>query len=275
MTWLVIARKEFEDALRSRMLWAIVVLIAGMTSLAAGVMVLVPGVDGDPISAIGAASQFAAMLVPIMALIAGYLAIAGERESGSLKVLLGLPPSRGEVLAGKFVGRSAVVGIGVAAGFAISGIVTYALYGVLPVLDFLGVTLLSALLGISFVGIAVGISATTAVRSRAMTLAVAAYLVLTLLWDMVPQGVHLVVTGSMPGPTVPGWFLFLQGASPSGAYNAVVQRVLMNTDAAISARLGGDVPLYLDAPVFIAILGLWMVLPLAFGYFRFRRADLS
>ncbi|MDZ7850465.1 MAG: ABC transporter permease subunit [Halodesulfurarchaeum sp.] len=102
-----------------------------MTSLAAGVMAPIPGVDGDPVSAIGAASQFAAMLVPIMALIAGYLAIAGERESGSLKILLGLPPSRGEVLAGKFLGRAAVVGIGVAAGFAISGVVTAALYGVL------------------------------------------------------------------------------------------------------------------------------------------------
>lgn len=275
MTWFIIARKEFEDALRSRMLWAIVVLIAAMTSLAAGVMVLIPGVAGDPVSAIGAASQFAAMLVPIMALIAGYLAIAGERESGSLKILLGLPPSRGEVLAGKFLGRAAVVGIGVAAGFAISGVVTYALYGVLPVIDFVGVTVLSAVLGISFVGIAVGISATTAIRSRAMTLAVTAYLSLTLLWDIVPQGVHLVVTGSMPGATVPGWFLLLQGASPSGAYNAVVQRVLMDTDAALSARLGGEVPVYLDAPVFIAILVLWTVLPLLIGHLRFRRADLS
>jgi ABC-2 type transport system permease protein len=275
MTWSVIGKKEFEDALRSRMLWAIVVLIAAMTSLAAGVMVLVPGVSGDPVSAIGGASQFAAMLVPIMALIAGYLAIAGERESGSLKVLLGLPPSRGEVLAGKFVGRAAVVGIGVAVGFAISGVITYALYGEVPVLDFVGVTLLTAGLGISFVGIAVGISVTTAVRSRAMTLAVTAYLLLTLLWDMVPQGVHLVVTRSMPGATVPGWFLLLQGASPSGAYNALVQRVLMDTDAALSARLGGAVPAYLDAPVFLAIVVLWTVLPLLGGYLRFRRADLG
>ncbi|MDZ7850466.1 MAG: ABC transporter permease subunit [Halodesulfurarchaeum sp.] len=142
-------------------------------------------------------------------------------------------------------------------------------------IDFVGVTVLSAVLGISFVGIAVGISATTAVRSRAMTLAVTAYLVLTLLWDIVPQGVHLLVAGSMPGPTVPGWFLLLQGASPSGAYNALVQRVLMDTDAALSARLGGEVPAFLDAPVFVGILLLWTALPLVFGYLRFRRADLS
>lgn len=275
MTWAVIARKEFEDALRSRMLWAIVGLIAGMTSLAAGVMVLVPGIEGDPVSAIGAASQFGAVLVPIMALIAGYLAIAGERESGSLKILLGLPPSRAEVISGKFIGRSAVVGLGIGLGFAVSGVVTWALYGSVPLSDFLVVTVLSAALGISFVGIAVGISATTATRSRAMTLAVGVYLALTLLWDIVPQGVHLLVTGSMPGATVPGWFMLLQGASPSGAYNALVQRVLMETDVALATRLGGEIPAYLDAPVFLAVLVVWTAVPLLVGYSRFRQADLS
>lgn len=275
MTWPVIARKEFEDALRSRMLWAIVILIAAMTSVAAGAMSLVPSLEGDPVTAIGAASQFAAMLVPIMALVAGYLAIAGERESGSLKLLLGLPPSRGAVISGKFLGRAAVVGVGIGLGFAVSGVVTAAIYGSVPVGGFLTVIALSAALGISFVGIAVGISATTATRSRAMTLAVGVYLVLTLLWDLVPQGVHLLLTGSMPGATVPGWFLLLQGASPSGAYNALVQRVLMDTDVALSARIGGEVPVYLDAPVFLAVLLVWTVVPLLVGYHRFSRADLS
>jgi len=67
-----------------------------------------------------------------MALIAAYLAIAGERESGSLKLLLGLPPSRGEVLVGKFLGRSGVVAIGLVLGFLVSGVVTVAIYGGLP-----------------------------------------------------------------------------------------------------------------------------------------------
>ena len=190
MTWTVIARKEFADARRSLMLWAIVVLIAAMTSLAAVVMVLVPGVDGDAVNAIGGASQFAAMLVPIMALIAAYLAIAGERESGSLKILLGLPPSRGEVMAGKFLGRAAVVGVGIAVGFGVSGVVTALVYADFPLVEFLVVTGLSAVLGISFVGIAIGISAVTATRSRAMTAAVSVFLLLTLFWDLVPQGVH-------------------------------------------------------------------------------------
>lgn len=275
MTTLVVARKEFADARRSRMLWVIVALIASMTALAAGVVAVIPGAQGGPATAIGAASQFAGMLVPIMALIAGYLSIAGERESGSLKVLLGLPTTRGEVVVGKFLGRAAVVAVGVAAGFAVAGVVTALVFGTVPVVAFLGVVGLTAALGVSFVGIAIGISAVTATRSRAMTLAVGTYLALTLLWDLVPQGLHLILTGTMPGLTVPGWFLLLDGASPSGAYDVLVQGLLMSGNGALAARLGGEVPLYLHEGVFLLVLVLWTVLPVALGLRRFRVADLS
>ena len=273
--WLTIARKEFADALRSRMLWGIVAIIAIMTSLAAGISLLVPNVEGGAEMAIGGASQFAGLLVPIMALIAAYLAIAGERESGSLKVILGLPPSRGDVLFGKFLGRSGVVALGLVLGFVVSGVATAALYGGLPVLAFVGTTVLTVVLGVSFVGLAIGISAVTATRARAMTLAIAAYLGLTLLWDLAPNAVHLLLTGEMPGAVVPGWFLFLQGLSPTGAYNALVQQLLLGEGVALEARLGGPAPGFLDPVVFFGILVAWTVVPLVLGYLGFRRADLS
>ncbi|WP_254838904.1 ABC transporter permease [Natronomonas marina] len=275
MTWPTIARKEFADALGSRMLWGIVAVIAVMTSLSAGFSLLIPELEGSAVAAIGGASQFAGLLVPIMALIAAYLAIAGERESGSLKVLLGLPPSRGEVLMGKFLGRAGVVTIGLVLGFAVSGVVTAAIYGTLPLVAFVGTTALTALLGVSFVGIAIGISALTATRARAMTLAITAYLGLTLLWDLVPNAAHLLVTGEMPGGVVPAWLLLLQGLSPTGAYNALTQALLLGGGTAIEARIGGPAPVYLHPAVFLAVLLAWTLLPLAVGYLGFRRADLS
>ena len=257
------------------MIWGIVVIIAVMTSLSAGISLLVPNVEGGAEMAIGGASQFAGLLVPIMALIAAYLAIAGERESGSLKVILGLPPSRGEVLLGKLLGRSGVVAIGLALGFVVSGVVTAALYGGLPVGAFIGTTALTVLLGVAFVGIGIGISAVTATRSRAMTLAIAAYLGLTLLWDLAPNAVHLLVTGEMPGEVVSPWFLLLQGFSPTGAYNALVQQLLLGGGTAVEARIGGPAPAYLDPSVFLGILVAWAVVPPLVGYLRFRQADLS
>jgi ABC-type transport system involved in multi-copper enzyme maturation permease subunit len=275
MRWLTIARKEFDDALRSRMLWGIVGIIAVMTSLSAGLSLLIPEMDANAEMAIGGASQFAGLLVPIMALIAAYLAIAGERESGSLKVLLGLPPSRSEVIMGKFLGRGGVVALGIALGFVVSGVVTIALFDEFPATAFLGTTVLTVLLGISFVGIAIGVSAVTTTRARAMTLAITAYLGLTLLWDLAPMGIHLAATGEMPGSVVPAWYLLLQGLSPTGAYNTLVQSLLLGAQTTVEARVAGGAPAYLDVSVFLAILGLWAVVPLVIGYLRFKRADLS
>jgi len=270
-----IACKEFDDAVRSRMLWAIVVIIAVMTSLAAGVSVLVPDVESDPAMALGGASQFAGLLVPILALIGAALAIAGQRETGSLKVLLGLPPSRGQVLLGTFLGRSGVVAIGIALGFAVSGVVTAALHGGLPIGAFLGTVALTVVLGVAFVGIAIGVSAVARTRSRAMTLAVAAYLGLTLLWDLVPVVVHLAVRGTMPGQVVPPWLLLVEGLSPTGAYTALTQTLLLGGEVAVEARIDVAVPAYLHPGVFVAILVCWTILPLAIGAHQFERADLS
>ena len=74
-----IARKEFGDALRSRVVWGIVAVIAVMSSLSAALPLLVPEAGGGPEAAIGGASQFAGLLVPIMALLAAYPTVVGER----------------------------------------------------------------------------------------------------------------------------------------------------------------------------------------------------
>lgn len=271
MSTLVVARKEFADAVRSRTLWGIVAIIATMTSIGMGVSAFVPG--GTTVyAAIGGAAQFAGILVPIMALVAAYLSIAGERESGSIKVLLGLPPSRGAVLAGKFVGRSLVVVVGIVAGFAVAGLVSLVVYDAVPLVAFASVTLLSASLGVAFVGIAVGISAATSTRARAMTGSIATYLVFVLLWDLLPQGLYFLLHGQPPADTVPGWFLGLQALSPPGAYSGLIAAALAGPGWA--ARLSGPRPVYLEPWFLGALLVAWTLLPLLAGYRRFERADL-
>lgn len=277
MTWPVIARKEFTDAFRARILWAIGLLIGLLT---AGITVatrFIPGVEPSPLLGLGAATEFAAILVPIVSLVAAYLAIAGERESGSMKVLLGLPPSRGEVLIGKFLGRSGVVALGLGLGFAIAGVGTLVAYGSLPLVAFAGTTLATAALGVVFVGVAVGVSAATRTRARAMTISIGLYLVFVLLWDLVPQGTYFLLHGEAPGATVPGWFLGLQALSPVGAYSALVTGVLAAVDTGLpglAARIAGSFPVYLEGWFLLALLVVWTVVPLALGYRRFRRADL-
>jgi ABC-2 type transport system permease protein len=278
MTWRVIARREFRDAVQSRALWAVVALVAVMVAVTALVPLAIPAFESDVLSGLGAATEFAAMLVPIVALVAAYLAIAGERESGSIRILLGLEPRRWTVLAGKFLGRSAVVVVGLGVGFAVAAVPTWAAYGGLPVAAYLGIVALTCALGVAFVALAVGASAAAATRGRAMTLGIAAYLALALLWDLVPQGAHLVIEGSAPGGSVQGWFVLLQGLSPSGAYGTLVRAVVHATDPAfpgIATAVAGPTPAYLDWPVFAAVLLAWTVVPLVLGGAAFQRDDLA
>ena len=278
MSWQVVAVKEFEDAVRSRLLWGLVAVVTVMVGLTSLVPLVVPGFDGNVVVGLGAATEFAAMLVPIVALVAAYLAIAGERESGSLRLLLGLEPNRGTVVLGKFLGRSGVVAVGLALGFAIASVASFLVYGTLPLVAFLAVVGLTVALGVAFVGIAIGISAATATRSRAMTLGIGVYLVLALLWDLLPQGAHFVVEGGPPSSTVPAWFVLLQGLSPSGAYSVLVTAALRLAEPSLpgtGALLGGPVPFYVQWWVFVLVLLAWTVVPLLLGYWTFTRADLD
>ena len=278
MSWRVIARREYRDAVQSRVVWSVVALVAVMVAVTSLAPLAIPQFEANVLSGLGAATEFAAMLVPVVALVAAYLAIAGERESGSIRVLLGLEPRRGTVVLGKFLGRAAVVVVGLTAGFALAAVPTAIAYGGLPVVAFAGIVALTCALGVAFVGLAVGVSAAAATRGRAMTLGIGAYLALALLWDLVPQGAHLVVEGAAPAGSVPGWFVLLQGLSPSGAYSALVQAVVHATEPSfpgIAGAVAGSTPAYLHWAVFVVVLALWTALPLLAGYVTFARSDLG
>ena len=284
MSWSVVARKDFADAVRSRMLWGIVGLFAVLMAVAA----LVPNLlgDGGPVLGYTIAANLAETLIPVTALVAAYLAIAGERESGSIKILLGAPHSRRDVTIGKLVGRAGVVVVGVVAGFLVAGVVALVVYGDVAPAEFVSVTLLTAALGVAFVGIAIGISAATSTRSRAMALAVGLFFVFALLWDLVPLALTYLRTGSLPTPgaTVPAWQMLVQHLNPSVAFGQLVDAALGGADApgtgggggaaALSGEVAGPVPFYLEDWFMFVILGAWTVVPVVLGHLRFRDADL-
>lgn len=283
MSWSVVARKDFADAVRSRMLWGIV----GIFAVLMGVSALVPSLLGDDAAVVvgySTAANLAETLVPVTALVAAYLAVAGERESGSIKLLLGAPHSRSDVTLGKLVGRAGVVVVGVFAGFLVAGVVAVAAYGELAAAEFVSVTLLTAALGLAFVGIAVGISAATATRSRAMALAVGVFFVFALLWDLVSPALTYLRTGNLPTPgaTVPAWQMLIQRLNPSRAFGQLVDTALAGAEvagaggqqAALAGQVSGPPPFYLEDWFMLVILGAWTVIPVVLGHLRFRDADL-
>jgi ABC-2 type transport system permease protein len=272
MTWQAVARKDFADAIRSRSLWAVAGLFVVVTTGSSLLVTLLSVRSGSAAESIVGLTRLlkllAGVLVPMTAVLVGYRAIVGERETGSIKLLLSLPHERRAVVLGKLVGRSLVVAVAVLAGFGLSTALAVVFApSAFPV--FVGVTVVTLLFAVAFVAIAVGLSAASGSARRAATGAFGAFVVSNILWQRIP-GIYGAVTGS--GGATPAWIYFIQRLSPSGAYNGAY--TLFAGTRSLEAAIGGPVPPYLSWWAAVAILVGWVVLPTWLGYRRFERADL-
>lgn len=294
MTWQAIARKDFQDAVRSKWLWALSAIFFGL--FVGSAYLIGSGVESQGKQALTSevfvptlGNRVVALIVPIVAIVVAYSSIIGERESGSLKLLLSLPHSRQDVVAGKALGRSTVLALPILVGMLLAAVVLV-FYGInleaLKYLAFIGLTLL---LGVVFVNIAVGVSAAASTNRRAMLGTVGLYVVFTMLWTQVRR--VLVVFNDKLGMgwenmTLVKYGLFLKFFNPIRAYESLVTRLY--TDGVLGARLYGagrmqrqiisqqfgDVPFYLSDWVVLAQFVLWLLVPAALGYLVFKDADL-
>src|SRR3972149_4062056 len=107
----VIATKEFRDRIRNR--WVIAVAII-FTAFALAIAYFGSAQQGEVglrniEVTIASLVSLVIYLIPLIALILGYDAIVGERERGSLDLLLSMPITRLALLPGKFLGLSAAL----------------------------------------------------------------------------------------------------------------------------------------------------------------------
>lgn len=288
MSLALVARKDFQDAIRSRVLWLLSVLFvlfisAMVLAFSEFESFLAGGQPGAPPQ--GAAVNFnlylflagaTTLFVSVTALVASYKSVAGERESGQLKLLLGLPHSRRDVLLGKVVGRTGVIAVPLLAGFLVALGVAVVLGVDVVLAEYALFALLTALYALVYVAIVVGVSATTGSTTRATAGAISIFVVLEVLWEAVPTAVlfgYYVLTGQdVPTSTAayPEWFHVVTRLAPSTAYNAARNAVLPKS---ASVAVPGDSFLLNDWLGFV-VLAFWLVVPLAVGYWRFEVADL-
>jgi ABC-2 type transport system permease protein len=265
-----IARKDLADAGRSSALWAVAVLALVFTGGASLVMVLLTEMGTRQILRL--VSQLAVSTLPILALLAAKGSITQERESGSLRTLLSLPPSRDDVLLGKFLGRSVLVLVAALAGTLVTAVVIGVALGASGVGLVAALAALLGLMVIAYVAVGIGISAVAATDGRATALAVGFYILTVLLWTPIVRAITFVAAefGLVDASTesLPAWIRLLQIAVPSEAATAGYRAV------AAGQSLFGGAPLqsvWLPTLLLLA----WVVLPVVGGLLRFRRADLG
>jgi ABC-2 type transport system permease protein len=278
MSWTAIARKDFQDAARSKALWGLTALFVLFMGFMAYVYTLVQDSGGGELESLGLIFFLLSpvtLLVPITALVMAHKAIAGEVESGSAKFLLSLPHTRRDAIVGKAVGRSAVLCAAVVVGLVVAAGIIVALYDSFDALAYLGFSALVLVLAAVYTSIGVGLSAVTKDSGRATILAAGFFVFFELVWGLIPTGIYYLLNNEFaPGANPPEWYLLLNRIPPSSAFTGAVNGFLPGNTGTIGQLFPQNPPIYLTEWAGLATLALWTLAVVGVGYWRFQAADL-
>ncbi|MHA3980100.1 ABC transporter permease [Halovulum sp. GXIMD14794] len=214
------SRIEFLIALRNR--WVLIAtLMMALFSLVLSVAGSAPsgelGIDRLSVT-VASLTSLSVYLVPLLALLISFDAVAGEVERGTLPLHLTYPLGRGEMLAGKLAAQLAIVSLAVTLGYAVAALValqtsgTAALEG-LPAL--LRLIWTSVLLGAAFLSLGHAISSLARRPSAAAGMAIALWLVLIVLYDL---GLLAAIVADDGGSFTQQAFPWLLVANPADAF---------------------------------------------------------
>jgi Cu-processing system permease protein len=217
---MVISKKEFMDNVRNR--W--VLALSAIFMLLTIVMSYFGGASsgGDVEfqgfkATVSMMSTIAGMLLPIIAIMLGYASIIGERENGSMGVVLGCPVSRSDVIIGKFAGLGLVMLATIFLGFGISGLIVGALAGFADSLEYLFFMAMTFVFSMFFLGFSILMSTIANKRSTAIAGGLMVYFsgmiagtVLLGVWVASGGDMNAMMEGVMQIPPImpefPDWF---------------------------------------------------------------------
>ncbi|UPM44738.1 ABC transporter permease [Halocatena salina] len=277
-----IARKDFTDSLRTRSLWVITGLMTLLivstwwANMSSGVL---QQVDRPFTLAI---AQFSLWL-PLAAIGVGFKSIVGERSSGSIRVLLGQPCTRRDVVFGTYAGRSLILVASVLIPLLLLSVLVITDFGTIAYTEVLGGTLALLLYALAWIGMTVGVSSSVTSESRTIGLLIGIYALVEPLWtSFVLPLCSFIFTGSRQIPSQlaylrslkePTWYLYVNRLSPSNAFNAARHYV----PDLLEGLLHGTTVAGPHAPnVFgIVVLSVWMTVPVFIGYRRFKHTELG
>ena len=259
---LAVAAQEFRIGARNR--WVLLAaLILLVFALVLGLLGSAPsGTLGVGKLAITVASlaTLSVYLVPLLALLLGFDAIAGEVERGTLPLMLATPVSRGSVILGKFIGHLGVIALAIVLGFGIAGAAVMAISGegVAGLVPLARLIATSVALGAVFLAVSYMISAGTAQIGTAAAIAVAVWLAAVVLYDLGLLGVLVLDTDGGFARTAFPWLLL---ASPADAFRLFNLASLDVGNAATGLASATD-KLPFPPVLGLVSLALWLVLAL-------------
>jgi Cu-processing system permease protein len=269
VTYILLA-KELRDAVRSRWLVAYGLTFA---VVALALALLQPGG--------GAATQgfsrttasllnLCLLLVPLLALMVGAGSVAGERERGTLSTLLAQPLSSTELLLGKYIGLMFAIWIAVALGFGVAGLLLALLRPIADVGAYLLFVGLAGILASAMLSIGIAISVLATNRVKALSIAMLAWFVLVLLYDLAAIGIAVAVTSS-------GWTLLLATLLNPVEAVRILAVFSLEPDLHVLGPMGAYLHTKLGVLQSVLVLSVsivaWVLAPLAAAAAMFNRQD--
>ncbi len=269
---LIVAGKEFRDGLRNRWIIAITVIFALLSlglayfGAAASGRIGFTSLDTTIISL----ASLAIYIVPLIALLLAYHTVVGEEEQGTLLLLLSYPLGRGQLLAGKFLGHSGIIGISSLLGFGSAGIVMVFFSGEIDPAELVGAYsyfIVSAMmLGLVFIAFAHLISVLVTEKTRAAGLALLVWFLFVLVFDLALLGV-LVATQGRVGADIFPYLLLLNPTDVFRLANLAGFEAVQ-----VHAGLSAIATPEILSPIFLlGILALWIAIPFSFAAWLFAR----
>ncbi len=260
-----IAGKEVVDHLRNGWVIAIAVafaIFALVISLAGFGLAGVVGA-GEQGATLGSLTSLVIYLVPLLGLLVAYDGIAGEHERGTMDLLLSYPLRPAHLLLGKWLGLCAVLVGSLLLGLAAPiGVGVWSGQGLGAWLLF---TVLTAWLGVIFVGVALLLSALSRERTRLLGLALGLWLLLVILFDVALVGLLVATEGGVPVGVVSGLFF----GNPTSLFR------FLNLTMLVAPEVLAETGLVAAAPplwALCAALGAWTVLPPVLAGWALHRA---
>lgn len=269
------ARQELTIAVRSRWTQLFAVAFAALALAVAVSGYVLSGGSGVQDFARTAASlvQLVLLLVPLTGLALGVLTLSSDR--GNAELLFSQPVARGTILLGRVLGLlQALIGAQ-AIGFGAAGLVIYAQAGDEGVLGFGAVALASCVLTAVCLGLAALIAAGTVGqrRSRALAIALVAWLVMVVLFDLVALGAaSLLRSGAASRLLITAAIVNPVDAVRTGALLAIEGTAAFGSASLALFRFAGS-PFRAGLLLTISLL-LWLVVPLALATRRLSRAEI-
>ncbi|ELY79518.1 ABC transporter permease [Natrinema gari] len=290
-----IAKKDFQDSVRSWLFWGLSVFFFTLMAALAGFIAWAEPEELTTLGFISLISQVCKLVIPLIALVLGWKSIAGERETGSIKVLLSLPHSRKDVLVGKLLGRTAVLSLSLGIGFVIGMLaVAFAVteFSFPAYVAFLAMTILY---GLAYMSIAVSLSSVTRSTTMAGAAMFGVFVLFYIVWNSIRSALGLLMrrgyidgvsymtttlTGQQREMTrLPDWALFIDMIDPGTAYQNTITLFSGLSGENIGttfneAAFPNGLPFYLQDWFSLAILLFWIVVPLVVALYLFDRGDI-